>query len=345
MGASDVLLSSGAPPSVRLHGALVRLENHPDLDPEAVQGMIADILSDEQRGRLEDAKEVCVASELAGGVRIRASLFGRLGSIAAAVRLIPPIRSIEELGLPDPVADLARSPRGLVVVAGPPASGRSTTLAAMVDLINSERYCHVLTVEDPVEYLHAHKRAVVDQREVGTDTPSVARALEAVPRQDPDVLLIGEIRGRDLIETSISLAEGRYLVLTAFVAQDGPQAVDRIVGSFPEDQRDQARARLGPALLGIITQRLLPAADGKGQVLACEVLIVTAAVRNLIRQTKVEQLYSLMQGGAARGMQPMDSVLGDLVGRGAITAEAARTVAVDPDRFEMLAHDGPATGR
>src|SRR5512133_603306 len=323
-GASDLHLTVGAPPTIRLNGDLERLSEYPMMTPRALQGMIYAILPQKMRERLEQELELDMSYALPGRARFRVNVYYQRDSLGAAFRLIPyEIKSVESLGLPSVVADLARYPRGFVVVTGPTGSGKSTSLAAMVDVVNSERSGHIMTVEDPIEFLHKHKKCVVNQREVGSDTHSFAQALKHVLRQDPDVILVGEMRDLETISTAITAAETGHLVFATLHTQDAPQTIDRIIDVFPPHQQQQVRVQLATTLQGVVTQQLLQTADGRSRAVACEVLICTPAVRNLIREGKVHQIYSIMQAGGRFGMQTMDQSLANLVKAGQITQQLA----------------------
>jgi twitching motility protein PilT len=323
-GASDLHLTSGAPPVVRLKGVLARLENYASLEPDQLQRMIYAILTQKQRERLEQDLELDVSYALPGKGRFRVNVYFQRDALGAAFRMIPfEIKRIEQLGLPQQSEDFARLPRGLVLVTGPTGSGKSTTLAALIDVINSEREQHIMTVEDPIEFLHKHKKCIVNQREVGHDTLSFASALKHVLRQDPDVILVGEMRDLETIQTALTAAETGHLVFATLHTQDAPQTIDRIIDVFPPFQQQQVRVQLAVTLQGVVTQQLLPTADGMGRVPAAEILVATPAVQNLIREAKVHQIYSVMQAGAKYGMQTMDQGLVAMVRGGRITYEAA----------------------
>jgi twitching motility protein PilT len=336
-GASDLHLTAGVPPVIRLHGELVRLEEYPVLGPRTLQGMIYAILPQKMRERLEQNLELDMSYSLPGKARFRVNVYFQRDTIGAAFRLIPfEIKGVDELGLPPVVADLARFPRGFVVVTGPTGSGKSTTLAAMVDVVNRERAAHIMTVEDPIEFLHRHKRCIVNQREVGSDTHSFAQALKHVLRQDPDVILVGEMRDLETISTAITAAETGHLVFATLHTQDAPQTIDRIIDVFPPHQQQQVRVQLSTTIQGIVTQQLLQTADGMGRVVACEVLVATPAVRNLIREGKTHQIYSVMQAGGRFGMQTMDMALAQLVKQGKITQQLAYERCHDPEELQRL---------
>jgi twitching motility protein PilT len=343
-GASDLHLTAGTPPTIRLHGDLVRLDEYPVLEPRGLQGMIYAILPQKMRERLEQELELDMSYSLPGKARFRVNVYYQRDSIGAAFRLIPfEIRSIESLELPSVVADLARYPRGFVVVTGPTGSGKSTTLAAMVDIVNRERQAHIMTVEDPIEFLHRHQNCIVNQREVGADTHSFSQALKHVLRQDPDVILVGEMRDLETIATAITAAETGHLVFATLHTQDAPQTIDRIIDVFPPHQQQQVRVQLATTLQGVVTQQLLQTADGRGRVVAVEVLVCTPAVRNLIREGKVHQIYSLMQAGGRFGMQTMDQSLANLVKSGRISQQLAYERCHDPEELNRLIGGGGAS--
>ncbi|HUG87653.1 MAG TPA: type IV pilus twitching motility protein PilT [Actinomycetota bacterium] len=323
-GASDLHLTAGTPPTIRVNGALVRLDEYPALHPEQLQRMIYSILSQKQREKFEAEMELDTSYALPGKSRFRVNVYYQRGAIGGAFRMIPyEIKSVEELGLPRQVEMFARTPRGMVLVTGPTGSGKSTTLATLVDVVNQERDSHIMTVEDPIEFLHRHKRAMVNQREVGQDTLGFAQALKHVLRQDPDVILVGEMRDLETIQTALTAAETGHLVFATLHTQDAPQTIDRIIDVFPPFQQQQIRVQLAATLQGVVTQQLLPTADGQGRAVAAEILIATPAVRNLIREAKIHQIYSAMQAGGKLGMQTMDAALAQLVRSGSITHETA----------------------
>jgi twitching motility protein PilT len=336
-GASDLHLTVGAPPTVRLHGDLERLEEYPIMTPRALQGMVYAILPQKMRERLEQELELDMSYALPGRARFRVNVYFQRDSIGAAFRLIPyEIKTLEDLQLPSVVGDLARFPRGFVVVTGPTGSGKSTTLAGMVDIVNKERAAHIMTVEDPIEFLHKHERCIVNQREVGADTHSFSQALKHVLRQDPDVILVGEMRDLETIGTAITAAETGHLVFATLHTQDAPQTIDRIIDVFPPHQQQQVRVQLATTLQGVVTQQLLQTADGHSRVVAVEVLICTPAVRNLIREGKVHQIYSIMQAGGRFGMQTMDQSLANLVKAGHITQQLAYERCHDAEELNRL---------
>src|SRR5256885_7996696 len=299
MNGSDLHLTAGTPPTVRVHGELERLQDYPNLSPRALQGMICAIPPQKMRERFEQELELDMSYSLPGRARFRVNVFMQRDAVGAVFRVIPfDIKNIVDLGLPPVAADLARFPRGFVVVTGPTGSGKSTTLAAMVDVVNTERSGHIMTVEDPIEFLHKHKKCVVNQREIGADTHSFASALKHVLRQDPDVILVGEMRDLETISTAITAAETGHLVLATLHTPDAPQTIERIIDVFPPYQQQQVRLQLATALQGVISQQLVPRASGKGRVMVPEVMMATTGVRNMIREHQVEQLRTAIQTGA-----------------------------------------------
>ena len=337
LGGSDLHLTAGAPPVVRVHGELERIEDYPALSPRALQGMIYAILPQKLRERFEQELELDMSYSLPGRARFRVNVYMQRDAVGAAFRVIPfEIKAIDELGLPAVVADLSRFQRGFVVVTGPTGSGKSTTLASMVDVVNTERQGHIMTVEDPIEFLHKHKSCIVNQREVGADTHGFANALKHVLRQDPDVILVGEMRDLETISTAITAAETGHLVFATLHTQDAPQTIDRIIDVFPPHQQQQVRVQLSTTLQGVVTQQLIPTADGQGRAVACEVLVTTPAVRNLIREGKVHQIYSSMQAGGRYGMQTMDMSLAQLVKGGRISQQLAFERCHDAEELTRL---------
>jgi twitching motility protein PilT len=337
LGASDLHLTAGAKPTVRVHGALRQLEDFPVLMPNETQAMIYSILTQRQRERLESELELDCAHALPGKARFRLNVYFQRDAIGAAFRLIPQkIKPLEELGIPARVADMSRLPRGFVLVTGPTGSGKSTTLASLVDLANRDRADHIMTVEDPIEFLHQHKQCLVNQREVGEDTKSFASALKHVLRQDPDIILVGELRDLETISIALTAAETGHLVYATLHTQDAPQTVERVVDVFPTNQQEQVRVQLAGALQGVVCQQLLPTADGSGRVVACEVMVATPAIRNLIRDGKTYQIYSAMQAGGRFGMQTMDQSLANLVEHGYVAYDLALERCHHPDDFNRL---------
>lgn len=335
-GASDLHITVGLPPMIRVGGRMRALD-YPALTPNITREMIYDILTNEQRTRLENDWELDFSYSLPRIARFRVNVYFQRGSMGAAFRAIPEnILSFGELGLPPAIEAMTEKPRGLVLVTGPTGSGKSTTLASMIDHINENRREHIMSVEDPIEFLHSHKNCVVNQREVNQDTRSFAEALKRALRQDPDVILVGEMRDLETISLAVTAAETGHLVFGTLHTQDAPQTVDRIIDVFPSHQQAQIRTQLANALQGIVTQTLLPKRDGKGRVVACEVLVPTSGIRNLIREGKNHQIYSAMQTGSKFGMQTMDSSLVDLVRRGQISREEAEKHSNDPEELNRL---------
>jgi twitching motility protein PilT len=335
--ASDLHLTAGAAPTIRVHGDLKPVEGYDIMEPEELRRMVYAILTQAQRERLEQELELDLSYSLPGKARFRVNVYFQRDAIGAAFRLIPfAIRKLDELGLPKQVGDFARLPRGMVLVTGPTGSGKSTSLAALVDIVNSEREVHIMTVEDPIEYLHQHKKAIVNQREIGTDTRSFASALKHVLRQDPDVILVGEMRDLETIQTALTAAETGHLVFATLHTQDAPQTIDRMIDAFPPYQQQQVRAQLSTTLQGIVTQQLLQSADGRSRAVAAEVLVATSAVRNMIREAKVHQIYGAMQAGGRYGMQTMDSALAHLVAIGKISMEMAKERCHDEQELKRL---------
>ena len=331
-GASDVHITAGAAPLMRVDGDLVPITGHYDvLDEGWVRGAAFELMGDGQRTEFEERHEVDLAHAAEGIGRFRVNVFRQLGSIAMALRFIPEkVFTLEQLGAPAIAHDLALRPRGMVLLTGPTGSGKSTTLTAMVDIINNTRPVHIVTIEDPIEFHHTSKRALIHQREVGSDTNSFAEALRRVLRQDPDVILVGELRDPESIMTALSAAETGHLVLSTLHTQGAAKSVNRIVDVFPADQQHQIRTQLGDTLQGVISQTLLPRAQSNGRTIATEVLVNTPAVANLIREGQVAQLYTAMQAGASDGMHTLDQDLRRLVGEGQVSAAVARTFASDP---------------
>lgn len=336
-GASDLHLTSGTAPVIRMNGKLVRLDQFPVLDGSVIRQLVYSILTQRQRERFEDELELDLSYSIPGQARFRVNVYLQKDSPGAAFRLIPAqIKTIRELGIPNQVERFARLPRGLVLVTGPTGQGKTTTLASLVDLINREKDVHIVTIEDPIEFVHTHKRAIVNQREVGSDTQSFARALRHALRQDPDVILVGEMRDLETISIALTAAETGHLVFATLHTQDASQTVDRVIDVFPPHQQEQVRVQLAGALQGIMTQQLLPTRDGKGRVPAVEILFATAAVRNLIREGKTHQIPSMLQAGGKAGMQTMDQSLADLLRKARISMEVAVESCHDPLVLKQL---------
>jgi twitching motility protein PilT len=324
LGGSDLHMTTGIHPGVRVHGDIKQLTEFPMLNGSEIRRMIYAILTQKQREKFENDLELDTSHSVPGVGRFRVNVFLQRDSVGSVMRTIPyEIVPLDDLGLPPSAKQFAELPRGLVLVTGPTGSGKSTTLASLVDIINVNRACHIMTVEDPIEFLHKHKTAVVNQREVGEDTHGFAQALKHVLRQDPDVILVGEMRDLETISTALTAAETGPLVFATLHTQDAPQSVDRIIDVFPSYQQQQVRVQLAASLQGIVTQQLLPIRGGGGRAVAAEVLVCTPAVRNLIREGKTHQIYSAMQAGGKYGMQTMDQGLAHLVTRGVITMEMA----------------------
>ena len=335
-GASDLHLTAGVPPMIRERGRLRPL-NRPVLSSQDTREIVYSILTNDQRKRLESDWQIDFSYSVPGRARFRVNAYFQRASIGAALRLIPTsMPALEQLGLPPVLLDFTKKPRGLVLVTGPTGSGKSTTLAAMLDRINRERHEHIMTVEDPIEFLHTHKSCIVNQRELGADAHSFGLALKAALRQDPDIILVGEMRDLETISTALTAAETGHLVFATLHTQDTAQTVDRIVDVFPPEQQHQVRVQLSVALQGIVTQQLLPTADGRGRVCACEILVPTPAVRNLIREGKTHQIYSALQTGGAHGMQTMDAALVALVRQGKISRELAEGRSSTPEELRRL---------
>ena len=334
--ASDLHLTAGVPPMIREKGRLSPMDL-PPLTPQDTREIVYSILTNDQRQRLETDWQIDFSYAIPGRARFRVNAYFQRASIGAALRLIPSdMPQLEQLGLPPVLADFTKKPRGFVLVTGPTGSGKSTTLAAMIDRINRERHEHIMTVEDPIEFLHSHRNCIINQRELGGDAHSFAAALKAALRQDPDVILVGEMRDLETIATALTAAETGHLVFATLHTQDTAQTVDRIVDVFPPEQQHQVRVQLSVALQGIVTQQLLPTADGQGRTVATEILVPTPAVRNLIREGKTHQIYSALQTGGAAGMQTMDASLADLVRRGRITRELAEARSSAPEELRRL---------
>ncbi len=322
--ASDLHLAVGSQPMMRVHGQLEPLPDTEKLTPETTRTLVYGILSTEQQKHLETKRQIDFSYSVPGLARFRVNAYFQRASVGAAFRLIPArIRPLEELRMPERLYELCDKPRGLVIVTGPTGSGKSTTLAALVDRINQVRSEHILTIEDPIEFLHWHRGCIVNQREIGSDATTFAEGLRAALRQDPDVILVGEMRDLETISTALTAAETGHLVFATLHTQSAPQTIDRIIDVFPPEQQGQVRVQLASTLQGVVTQNLIPTADGRGRIAALEILLPDDAVRNLIRQGKVEQIYSVMQTATQRGMQTMEQALADLTLRRVITPEAA----------------------
>jgi twitching motility protein PilT len=352
-GASDLHLTVGSEPVIRINGRLERLEEFTRLTPDLTQQMLYRILSTEQQKQFEINRQIDISHSIPGLARFRVNVYVQRESVGAAFRLIPvEIKTLEQLGLPAVLREFATKPRGLVLVTGPTGSGKSTTLAAVIDEINRTRDDHIMTIEDPIEFLHRHKRCIVNQREVGPDATSFAEALRGALRQDPDVILLGEMRDLETISTALTAAETGHLVFATLHTQDAPSTVDRLIDAFPAAQQGQVRVQIASTLQGIVTQALLPTMGGRGRVAALEILLPDDAVRNLVRQAKVEQIYSVMQTNTARGMQTLEQSLLELVRSGKVAVEIALARSSRPDQLRgllgrnglLVGDDGAAAG-
>jgi twitching motility protein PilT len=331
--ASDLHLSAGLPPMIRVHGDVRRI-NLPPLDHKDVHAMIYDIMNDGQRKTYEEMLEIDFSFAIPGLARFRVNAYNQERGAAAVLRTIPSkILSLEELHCPRIFADLALKPRGLVLVTGPTGSGKSTTLAAMVNHVNETEYAHILTIEDPIEFVHESKKCLINQREVGPHTLSFNNALRSALREDPDVVLVGELRDLETIRLALSAAETGHLVFGTLHTSSAAKTIDRIIDVFPGDEKEMVRAMLSESLQAVISQTLLKTKDGSGRVAAHEIMVGTPAIRNLIREAKIAQMYSAIQTGSNMGMQTLDSCLADLVKRNVISNAAARFAAKTPDNF------------
>lgn len=344
-GATDLHVTTGSPPQLRIDGRLVPLKTAPLTNVETKQ-LCYSILTDAQKHKFEEENELDLSFGVKGLSRFRANVFMQRGAVAAAFRTIPyKILSFAELGLPPIVSELAQKPRGLVLVTGPTGSGKSTTLASIIDKINVERHQHILTIEDPIEYLHPHKNCVVNQREVGADTHSFKKALKYILRQDPDVVLVGEMRDLETIEAALVVSETGHLAFGTLHTNSAVQTINRILDVFPPYQQPQVRAQLSFVLEGVMTQNLIPRAGSQGRVLAIEVMVPNPAIRNLIREDKVHQIYSSMQVGQAKfGMQTFNQSLYSLLQRRMVTLEDAMARSGDPTELRNMLQTGGVAG-
>ncbi|WP_061962169.1 type IV pilus twitching motility protein PilT [Demequina flava] len=336
-GASDLHITSGAPPMMRVDGNLVPVEGMEKQIPDSIQRSVYGILTQKQRETFEEQLELDFSYALVGEARYRVNIYQQRNAIGAAFRVIPyEIKPLEALGVPATVSNFAGLPRGLVLVTGPTGSGKSTTLASLIDLVNRNRSSHIMTVEDPIEFLHRHKSSLVNQREVGTDTHSFQKALKHVLRQDPDVILIGELRDLETIQVALTAAETGHLVFGTLHTQDAAQTISRIIDVFPSEQQAQVQTQLGSALQGVVCQALCRRSDGPGRAVATEVMIATPAIRNLIREGKTHQIYSMLQAGSRQGMHTMDQHLAQLVKMGRISYETGVEMCHHLEDFNRL---------
>jgi twitching motility protein PilT len=341
---SDLHLRVNSPPQVRVHGLLRPLEGYPELSAEDTERLAYSVITEEQIGRFEKQLELDFSFGLAGLSRYRVNIFRQKNTVGAVLRVIPfHISTFEELGLPRVVSDMCRKPRGLILVTGPTGSGKSTTLASMIDKINSTRQQHIITIEDPIEFVHTHKSCVVTQRELGGDTHSFADSLRSALRQDPDVVLVGEMRDVETIEMALRVAETGHLTLATLHTNTAASTINRIIDVFPSTQQPQIRTQLSLVLEGIMCQALLPNAAGDGRSMALEVLVPNSAVRNLIREDKIHQIYSIMQtSGETYGMQTLNQSLAALYHKRSITMETAITISQNPDELRELCSRRPS---
>jgi twitching motility protein PilT len=340
MEGSDLHITTATPPQVRVHGHLTRL-NGPDLTPSETKQLSYSVLTDAQKKRFEESMELDFSFGIKGLARFRVNMFNQRGAVGAVYRLIPEkIRSFQELNLPQVLATLAERPRGLVLVTGPTGSGKSTTLAAMIDKINKERHDHILTIEDPIEFVHQHQGCLVNQREVHSDTGSFSNALRAALREDPDIVLIGEMRDLETVEAALRIAETGHLTFGTLHTNSASQTINRIIDIFPAHQQSQIRTQLSLVLEGIVCQALLPKIGG-GRVVALEIMVPTAGIRNLVREDKVHQIYSAMQTGQEKmGMQTMNQSLATLYQKKLITLETAMMASSNRDELQDLISRG-----
>ena len=341
MEGSDLHIATNTPPQIRVHGHLQRL-SLPEMQPAETKQLVYSVLTDIQKKRFEETLELDFSFGIRGLARFRCNVFNQRGAVGAVYRLIPEkIRTFQELGLPAVLGAMAERPRGLVLITGPTGSGKSTTLAAMIDKINTERHEHILTIEDPIEYIHAHKNCLVNQREVHSDTNSFSDALRAALREDPDIVLIGEMRDLETVEAALKIAETGHLTFGTLHTNSAAQTINRIIDVFPANQQSQIRTQLSLVLEGIVCQALLPRADGKGRVVSLEILVPTPAIRNLIRDDKIHQIYSSMQSGQEKlGMQTANQSLASLHQRRLITLDTALGASSNRDELQDMINRG-----
>lgn len=337
IGASDVHFTVGLAPMARQVGNLLPLSDYQRLSPADTKELLLGILNEDQKVKLVSRGEIDLSYSIAGVGRFRVNIYHQRGTIAGAFRTIPTeIRNLDQLGVPRIVGTVAEKQRGLYLVTGPTGSGKSTTLAAVIDMINSSKACHIITLEDPIEYLHKHNKAMVNQREIGSDSENFANALRAALREDPDVILVGEMRDPETTSIAVTAAETGHLVLATLHTVDTVQTIDRIIDQFPAAQQGQIRIQLAGVLIGVMSQQLMPNKDNSGRVVAVEVMMATPAARNLIREGKTHQIYSVIQTGAKYGMQSMDSSLRDLFLTRKISKEEAISRAIDPEELRRM---------
>jgi len=349
-GASDLHITTGTHPQIRLHGKLTPLTQFEVQSPQDTQRLAYSVLNEGQKQKFEEENELDLSFGIQGLARFRCNVYRQRGAVAAAIRVIPvKIRGFDELGLPAIVEQMSDRPKGLILVTGPTGSGKSTTLAAMVDKVNSERAEHIVTIEDPIEFVHQHKKCMVNQREVFSDTHSFKNALKSILRQDPDVVLVGEMRDLETISAALTIAETGHLTLGTLHTNSCAQTINRIIDVFPTSQQAQVRAQLSLVLEGVLSQQLIPTADGRGRAMSLEIMVATPAIRNLIREEKIHQIYSAMQAGQKFGMQTMNQSLAELVQKRRISREEALNRSTLPEELAGLlgtpaaASSAPAT--
>ena len=342
-GASDLHITTGTHPQIRLNGKLTAISQFESLSPTDTQRLAYSVLNEGQKQKFEEENELDLSFGIHGLARFRCNVYRQRGAVACAIRVIPvKIRSFDELGLPAIVEQMADRPKGLILVTGPTGSGKSTTLAAMVDKVNSERAEHIVTIEDPIEFVHQHKKCMVNQREVFSDTHSFKNALKSILRQDPDVVLVGEMRDLETVSAALTIAETGHLTLGTHHTNSCAQTINRIIDVFPTSQQAQVRAQLSLVLEGVLSQQLIPTADGRGRAMSLEIMVATPAIRNLIREEKVHQIYSAMQAGQKFGMQTMNQSLAELVQKRRISREEALNRSTLPEELAGLLGTAPA---
>jgi twitching motility protein PilT len=338
LGGSDLHITAGVAPCMRVHGALTPVEGRARLTPEDTEAMMRSVLTDAQWQRFDRDQELDTAYALPGVSRFRVNVYRQRGAVGAALRAIPHhIRGLADLGLPQSIENFAHLPRGLVLVTGPTGSGKSTTLASLLDVANKTRSGHIVTIEDPIEYLHSHGRCVVNQREVGSDTADFSVALKHVLRQDPDIILVGELRDLETTSVAVTAAETGHLVLATLHTQSAAQTIDRLIDIYPPHQQQQIRAQLANCLQGVVTQALVPRRDGGGRTIVCEIMIATSAIRNLIREGKVHQIPTFLQSSGDIGMISFDQHLAQRYAEQLVSKGTALELAHDPNEFKRLA--------